>query len=49
MTMIADRPDVQMFLTFLNNLPGPKMHELSPKHARRWLRWGLLRKPKPGR
>jgi acetyl esterase len=34
MTMIADRPDVQMFLTFLNNLPGPKLHELSPAEAR---------------
>ncbi len=28
------RPDVQMFLTFLNNVPGPKLHELSPAEAR---------------
>jgi acetyl esterase len=30
----ADRPDVQMFLTFLNNLPTPKVHELDPVAAR---------------
>jgi acetyl esterase len=29
-----DRPDVQMFLTFLNNLPTPKVHELDPVAAR---------------
>jgi acetyl esterase len=34
MIMTADRPDVQMFLAFLNNLPGPKVHELSPAEAR---------------
>jgi acetyl esterase len=34
MTTTADRPDVQMFLTFLNNVPGPKVHELSPADAR---------------
>jgi acetyl esterase len=31
---MADRPDVQMFLTFLNSLPGPKVHELDPVAAR---------------
>ena len=30
----TDRPDVQMFLTFLNNLPTPKVHELDPVAAR---------------
>lgn len=30
----SDRPDVQMFLTFLNNVPGPKVHELDPPAAR---------------
>jgi acetyl esterase len=34
MTTPQDRPDVQMFLTFLNNLPGPKVHELSATEAR---------------
>ncbi len=28
------RPDTQAFLTFLNNVPGPKMYELSPADAR---------------
>jgi acetyl esterase len=28
------RPDVRMFLQYLNNLPGPKMHELPPPAAR---------------
>ncbi|HYZ47401.1 MAG TPA: alpha/beta hydrolase [Sphingomonas sp.] len=28
------RPDVHAFLGFLNNLPGPKTHELSPAEAR---------------
>ncbi len=28
------RPDVQMFLTFLNSVPGPRIHELSPPDAR---------------
>ncbi len=28
------RPDVRIFLDFLNNQPGPKMHELSPADAR---------------
>ena len=31
----TERPDVQMFLTFLNNLPGPKVHELSAEDARK--------------
>ena len=30
----ADRPDVAAFLQFLNAVPGPKMHELSPEAAR---------------
>jgi acetyl esterase len=34
MTPTPDRPDVQMFLTFLNNLPTPKVHELDPVAAR---------------
>lgn len=33
-TATADRPDVQMFLNFLNNLPGPKVHELDAPAAR---------------
>ncbi|MGH8336022.1 MAG: lipase, partial [Gammaproteobacteria bacterium] len=28
------RPDVAMFLQFLNNAPGPKLHELSAPEAR---------------
>ncbi|MGY4396151.1 acetyl esterase [Sphingomonas sp. UYAg733] len=28
------RPDVRGFLTYLNNVPGPKMHELDPPAAR---------------
>jgi acetyl esterase len=28
------RPDVAVFLTFLNAQPGPKMHEMSPEDAR---------------
>ncbi len=31
---MTDRPDVQMFLAFLNNLPGPKVHDLDPVAAR---------------
>ena len=34
MTTTTERPDVQMFLTFLNNLPTPKLHELDPIAAR---------------
>jgi acetyl esterase len=34
MTQPYVRPDVQMFLGFLNNLPGPKMHESSAPEAR---------------
>lgn len=34
MTTTNDRPDVQMFLTFLNNVPGPKVHELDAPAAR---------------
>jgi acetyl esterase len=28
------RPDVQAFLAYLNNVPGPKMHEMGPVAAR---------------
>ncbi len=31
---MTDRPDVAAFLAFLNNVPGPKMHELPPVAAR---------------
>ncbi len=34
MTTTTERTDVQMFLTFLNNLPTPKLHELDPVAAR---------------
>ncbi|HEV2567498.1 alpha/beta hydrolase [Sphingomonas sp.] len=34
MTQPYVRPDVQMFLGFLNNLPGPKMHQLGAPEAR---------------
>jgi acetyl esterase len=29
------RPDVRVFLDYLNNLPGPRSHELGPQEARR--------------
>lgn len=32
------RPDVRMFLDFLNNLPGPKSHEAGPAEAREMMR-----------
>jgi acetyl esterase len=32
------RPDVATFLNFLNNVPGPKMFELSPADARQQMR-----------
>lgn len=34
MTEHYTKPDVAMFLAFLNNLPGPKTHELPPAAAR---------------
>ncbi len=34
----TERPDVQMFLAFLNNLPGPKVHELDAATARLQMR-----------
>jgi acetyl esterase len=34
MTEAFVRPDVALFLNFLNNVPGPKMHELSATEAR---------------
>ncbi|MFM2099809.1 MAG: hypothetical protein RLZZ366_1348 [Pseudomonadota bacterium] len=32
------RPDVATFLNFLNNVPGPKVHELTPTEARAQMR-----------
>lgn len=32
------RPDVRMFLNYLENLPGPKMHEVGPAEAREMMR-----------
>lgn len=32
------RPDVRLFLDYLNNLPGPKTHELPPAEARELMR-----------
>lgn len=37
MTDQQPRPDVKMFLDFLNNVPGPKMHELDPASARQMM------------
>ena len=34
MTEHYTRPDVKAFLAFLNSVPGPKMHEISPAEAR---------------
>lgn len=34
MTAPSNRPDVNAFLNFLNNVPGPKMHELPAPAAR---------------
>jgi acetyl esterase len=34
MTNAFVRDDVRVFLNFLNNLPGPKTHEVSPEQAR---------------
>jgi acetyl esterase len=31
------RPDVRRFLDYLNNLPGPRSHEVSPAEARRMM------------
>lgn len=38
MTDFYTRPDTQAFLTFLNALPGPRMHELAPPDARAAMR-----------
>ena len=38
MTAPFVRADVEMFLNFLNNAPGPKMHELTPDDARQQMR-----------
>ena len=38
MTTPYVRPDVAAFLGFVNNAPGPKMHELSPADARGQMR-----------
>ena len=32
------RPDVRQFLAYLNNLPGPKTHELPPAEARQLMK-----------
>ena len=38
MTTSFVRPDVATFLNFLNNVPGPKMHEVTPDEARAQMR-----------
>ncbi len=38
MTTPFVRPDVATFLNFLNNVPGPKMHEVTPDEARAQMR-----------
>jgi acetyl esterase len=38
MTDAYVRPDVAVFLNFLNNVPGPKMHEVTPDEARTQMR-----------
>jgi acetyl esterase len=38
MTTAYVRPDVEAFLNFLNNVPGPKMHEITPVEARAQMR-----------
>lgn len=38
MTEFYTRSDTEAFLAFLNALPGPKMHELSPPEARQAMR-----------
>lgn len=38
MTDAFVRPDVAAFLHFLNNVPGPKMHEVTPEEARAQMR-----------
>ena len=38
MTEAYVRPDVAVFLNFLNNVPGAKMHELTPDEARAQMR-----------
>ena len=38
MTEAFVRPDVGVFLNFLNNVPGPKMHEVTPDEARAQMR-----------
>ena len=37
MTDAFIRPDVKQFLDYLNNVPGPKMHELGADEARRMM------------
>ena len=34
MSSVFVRPDVRMFLDYLNNLPGPRSHEVGPAEAR---------------
>ena len=38
MTEAFVRPDTAQFLAFINNAPGPQMHELSPEDARQQMR-----------
>ncbi len=38
MTQPYVRPDVALFLQFLNSVPGPKMHEVSPAESRQMMR-----------
>ena len=38
MTTTTNRPDVEAFLAYLANVPGPKLHELTPEHARAQMR-----------
>jgi acetyl esterase len=38
MTDAYVRPDVEAFLNFLNNVPGPRMHEVTPDEARAQMR-----------
>ncbi len=48
MTEHYTRPDVQAFLAFLNSVPGPKMHEISPAEARaQYLAMGPLTEAEP--
>ena len=43
------RPDVRQFLDFLNNLPGPRGHELGPEGARKLMITGRYALDVPAR